>query len=168
MFKRCFFIKGSIFLLLFFVFISGYSSYKKTDYVVFTVNDIPVTLSEVKCYMLLETGNCDIQKLDKTLFNSIVDFEKVYYIVTKYSRFSFSKKKFKLASYLLDDFYRIDNIFLKQNDIDKKILDNVLYRYITVSSFFDVMYSGGYNKTSVKDFLNSSSANISVNILKIK
>jgi hypothetical protein len=30
------------------------------------------------------------------------------------------------------------------------------------------MYSGGYNKTSVKDFLNSSSANISVNILKIK
>jgi len=164
------FFKSSIYLLLFFIplTIFSYNNYQKVDYVVFTVNDNPVTLSELKSYVLLETGSCDLKNLDDTLFKSIVNFEKVYYIVTKYSRFSFSEKKFKLASYLLEDFYRLDNEYLLKNNIDKQVLDKVLLHYITVSSFFDVMYSGGYNEKSVEDFLNSSSANISVNILKIK
>lgn len=139
----------------------------KVDGVAFCINGDPVTQSEVKAYLILETGSCDLKKLNDNMINSIINFEKVYYIISKYSKFKFSEKKFKISRYLLDDYYSLSSVNLENCEIGEKILNRVLMHYLTVNSFFNVMYSSGFNEDNLNNFLKTSSSNISVNLLKI-
>jgi len=156
-------LKICFYSFLFFVPIVIFAKIEEINSVAFSINSEPVTITEVRAYLLLESGNCNIIDLKKAELENAINYEKVFYIITKYRKFTFKKMRFKIASYMLEDYYFLNNEKLKYCKIDKKILDSVLLKYLTVTNFFNIMYSEGYTKKTLNDFLSKSFVSLEIN-----
>lgn len=156
--------KKITFLLLFLSTLLSFGNFKKVDSIAFVLNDEPITVVEAKAYFILFNGNCNFENKNYSDFKKVIEFEKVYFIINKYSKFKFSDKKFKIARYKLDDYYNLDISKLKGCGIDDFVLNKILKHYLTVNSFFKTLYPSGFTKENLNDFLKSSTS-VKVSIL---
>ncbi len=126
-------------ILLFLTIVNG--GWTQVDRLALVVGDRPVTLSEVRAWVYLQSGEClsePLKTADRKQINRMIASEKLYQVSTEFGKFRFQPRALRQALRVLDSnhgFRLLDSSHLQHCRVSIPLLEEVLRRELVVQHY---------------------------------
>ncbi len=126
---------------VFFFLIIVNGGWTGVDQLAFVVGDRPVTLSEVRAWVYLQSGECLSEPLtagNREQIERMIASEKLYQTATEFGEFELSPQMLRQALLLLDScqgFLLLDSLHLGKCHVSLPLLEEILRREIVVQHY---------------------------------
>ncbi|NOY21985.1 MAG: hypothetical protein GXO70_00540 [Acidobacteria bacterium] len=126
-------------ILIFLTIANG--GWTQVDRLALVVGNRPVTLSEVRAWVYLQSGEClsePLKTADRKQINRMIAAEKLYQVGTQFGKFKFQPQALRQALRVVDSnrgFRLLDSGYLQRCHISLPLLEEVLRRELVVQHY---------------------------------